>query len=275
MLRVKRKSSPAPTDSKMSVTKMVSVKHQDIAKPVQGVKLSSEIMMAPEMKVSVVEVLLNYTTSFASFGKNQDCCICCEKLEASSNSNEDEVVILNKCKHLFHKSCIIAMYSSGIQDGSLQCPVCKAIYGIKTGNQPSGIMNYYVVPYSLPSYETCDTICIEYHISSGIQDDRHPHPKKPYTCRGFPRRCYLPDNEDGKKILNLLVVAWERRLIFTIGTSATTGENSTVTWNEIHHKTEFSSNITGHGYPDPSYFDNVLLELSLQGVLPLSDADED
>ena len=68
------------------------------------------------------------------------------------------------------------------------------------------------------------------------------------------------------QILRLLVKAWQRRLVFTIGTSATTGMQNTVVWNEIHHKTEFGSNHTGHGYPDPKYFDNVLLELASHGV---------
>uniref|UniRef100_A0A8C5ISN8 E3 ubiquitin-protein ligase n=1 Tax=Junco hyemalis TaxID=40217 RepID=A0A8C5ISN8_JUNHY len=67
-------------------------------------------------------------------------------------------------------------------------------------------------------------------------------------------------------VLKLLIVAWDRRLIFTIGTSNTTGESDTVVWNEIHHKTEFGSNLTGHGYPDPNYLDNVLAELLAQGV---------
>lgn len=68
------------------------------------------------------------------------------------------------------------------------------------------------------------------------------------------------------QVLKLLIVAWDRRLIFTIGTSNTTGESDTVVWNEIHHKTEFGSNLTGHGYPDPKYLSNVLAELSAQGV---------
>lgn len=68
------------------------------------------------------------------------------------------------------------------------------------------------------------------------------------------------------QVLELLRVAWKRRLIFTIGTSSTTGESNTVVWNEIHHKTEMSSNTSGHGYPDPNYLDNVLAELAAQGV---------
>lgn len=68
------------------------------------------------------------------------------------------------------------------------------------------------------------------------------------------------------QVLELLKVAWKRRLIFTVGTSNTTGETDTVVWNEIHHKTEMDRNLTGHGYPDPNYLQNVLAELAAQGV---------
>ncbi|XP_015258919.1 PREDICTED: probable E3 ubiquitin-protein ligase DTX2 [Cyprinodon variegatus] len=94
----------------------------------------------------------------------------------------------------------------------------------------------------------------------------HPNPGQPFTCRGFPRFCFLPDNDKGRKVLELLKVAWMRRLIFTVGTSSTTGEHDTVVWNGIHHKTEMMSNLSGHGYPDPNYLDNVLSELASQGV---------
>ncbi|GCC17298.1 hypothetical protein chiPu_0021987, partial [Chiloscyllium punctatum] len=67
-------------------------------------------------------------------------------------------------------------------------------------------------------------------------------------------------------VLKLLLVAWDRRLIFAIGTSSTTGETDTVVWNEIHHKTEFGSNLTGHGYPDYNYLENVWAELRAQGI---------
>lgn len=67
-------------------------------------------------------------------------------------------------------------------------------------------------------------------------------------------------------MLRLLIKAWTRHLIFTIGQSSTTGEENTVTWNEIHHKTEFGMNRYGHGYPDPNYFNNVLAELEAHGV---------
>ncbi|XP_015743314.2 E3 ubiquitin-protein ligase DTX1 [Python bivittatus] len=207
---------------------------------------------------------------------DEDCTICMERLVSSSGyegilrhkgAKPELVGKLGKCGHMYHLLCLVAMYNNGNKDGSLQCPTCKAIYGEKTGTQPPGKMEFHIIPHSLPGYPDCKTIRIVYNIPAGIQGAEHPNPGKKFTARGFPRHCYLPDNEKGRKILKLLIVAWERRLIFTIGTSNTTGESDTVVWNEIHHKTEFGSNLTGHGYPDPNYLDNVLAELMAQGVL--------
>lgn len=36
--------------------------------------------------------------------------------------------------------------------------------------------------------------------SSLLQGPEHPNPGMPYTARGFPRYCYLPDNEKGRKV---------------------------------------------------------------------------
>ncbi|XP_010225444.1 PREDICTED: probable E3 ubiquitin-protein ligase DTX2 [Tinamus guttatus] len=208
-------------------------------------------------------------------GTSQDCMICMEKLASPSGYGDacecsaikpEMVGRLTNCQHCFHMLCVLAMYSNGNKDGSLQCPSCKTIYGEKTGTQPKGKMEVSTFPQSLPGHKDCGTIQIVYHISRGIQGPEHPNPGMPYTARGFPRYCYLPDNEKGRKVLELLKVAWRRRLIFTVGTSSTTGESNTVVWNEIHHKTEMDTNLSGHGYPDPNYLDNVLAELAAQGV---------
>ena len=76
-------------------------------------------------------------------------------------------------------------------------------------------------------------------------------------------------------MLKLLRKAWERKLTFTIGTSVTTGAANTIVWNEIHHKTESTTNFSGHGYPDPKYLDNVTAELAAQGVEDSEDEVED
>lgn len=64
----------------------------------------------------------------------------------------------------------------------------------------------------------------------------HPNPGKYFT--GIQRKAYLPDNEKGRKICQMLKVAFRRKLIFTIGHSRTTGKENVVIWNGIHHKTD-------------------------------------
>ncbi|XP_051847838.1 probable E3 ubiquitin-protein ligase DTX2 isoform X3 [Antechinus flavipes] len=220
------------------------------------------------------QVLRNYSEELKT-PPDEDCIICMEKLSTPSGYGDvieskkigpDAVGRLTRCSHAFHLLCMLAMYQTGNKDGSLQCPSCKTIYGEKTGTQPKGKMEFAVFKASLPGHEDCGTIEIIYNIPRGIQGPEHPNPGKPFTARGFPRHCYLPDNAQGRKVLELLKVAWKRRLIFTVGTSSTTGETDTVVWNEIHHKTEMGHNVTGHGYPDPNYLDNVLAELAAQGV---------
>ncbi|NXN35842.1 DTX2 ligase, partial [Rhinoptilus africanus] len=220
-------------------------------------------------------VVKKYLEEVKGSPADEDCIICMEKLSSPSGYSDacegstikpETVGRLTNCQHSFHMLCVLAMYSNGNKDGSLQCPSCKTIYGEKTGIQPKGKMEVSTFPQSLPGHKDCGTIQIVYHISRGIQGPEHPNPGMPYTARGFPRYCYLPDNEKGRKVLELLRVAWKRRLIFTVGTSSTTGESNTVVWNEIHHKTEMDTNLSGHGYPDPNYLDNVLAELAAQGV---------
>ncbi|XP_048224875.1 probable E3 ubiquitin-protein ligase DTX2 isoform X2 [Perognathus longimembris pacificus] len=220
------------------------------------------------------QVIKSYTEELKT-PPDEDCIICMEKLstvsgysDSTDNKTLGPVAVgrLTKCSHAFHLLCLLAMYCNGNKDGSLQCPSCKTIYGEKTGTQPRGKMEVHRYQMSLPGHEDCGTILIIYTIPHGIQGPEHPNPGKPFTARGFPRQCYLPDNIQGRKVLELLKVAWKRRLIFTVGTSSTTGETDTVVWNEIHHKTEMDRNVTGHGYPDPNYLQNVLAELAAQGV---------
>ncbi|XP_072209770.1 probable E3 ubiquitin-protein ligase DTX2 isoform X2 [Excalfactoria chinensis] len=235
-------------------------------------KLNQALAAAPTDPEAVVK---KYLVEVKGTPADEDCIICMEKLASPSGYSDtcecrtikpEMVGRLTNCQHSFHMLCVLAMYSNGNKDGSLQCPSCKTIYGEKTGTQPKGKMEVSTFPQSLPGHRDCGTIQIVYHISRGIQGPEHPNPGMPYTARGFPRYCYLPDNEKGRKVLELLKVAWNRRLIFTVGTSNTTGESNTVVWNEIHHKTEMDTNLSGHGYPDPNYLDNVLAELAAQGV---------
>lgn len=173
------------------------------------------------------------------------------------------VVALTRCHHRLHLDCLNSMLTSqpnAHQWLYIQCPVCMTIYGEKRGNQPPGSMDWTILNSSLPGFPGTRTIQITYHIASGIQGPEHPNPGRPYYAVGFPRVCYLPDTEKGRTVLKLLRVAFQRRLVFTVGRSVTTGREDVVTWNDIHHKTEPNSRF------DPNFLDKCLLELAAQGV---------
>ncbi len=61
---------------------------------------------------------------------------------------------------------------------------------------------------------------------------------------GASRNAYLPDNNEGNEVLRLLQRAFHQKLIFTVGTSTTSGVDNVVTWNDVHHKTNT------HGGPE-------------------------
>ncbi|XP_046839286.1 probable E3 ubiquitin-protein ligase DTX3 [Xenia sp. Carnegie-2017] len=126
-------------------------------------------------------------------------------------------------------------------------------------------MTYSFSNKSLPGYPSCGTISIKYSFPHGIQGKEHPNPGKPYE--GTTRRAYLPDNEEGNKVLTLLQKAFEQKLTFTIGRSSTTGVEGVITWNDIHHKTNMNGGPSAYGYPDPTYLIRVQEELASKGII--------
>jgi hypothetical protein len=74
------------------------------------------------------------------------------------------------------------------------------------------------------------------------------------------RIAYLPNSPRGRKILAKLQIAFDRRLVFSMG----------VLWNfglawSIHHKTSLNGGGT-HGFPDETYLDRLEEELKERGV---------
>lgn len=86
-------------------------------------------------------------------------------------------------------------------------------------------MEIYSIGQSLPGHPDCGAIQIIYSIPPGtqvrlphsheagggakagplnvvpvLQGPEHPNPGQPFTCRGFPRFCFLPDNHKGRKV---------------------------------------------------------------------------
>ncbi|XP_077864021.1 uncharacterized protein LOC144349241 [Saccoglossus kowalevskii] len=180
-----------------------------------------------------------------------DCLICLGKIK--------DIKVLN-CKHRFCSDCV-----EEALEHDTRCPICRVPQGKVTGNQPPGTMSVRCEPNTqLPGYENCGSIVLEYNIPSGIQGQEHPNPGRLYhgTCR----RGYLPDNSEGREICDLLRQAFDNRLVFTIGTSHTTGTGDSVVWNDIHHKTSTHGGPTHYGYPDTGYLSRVKEELAAKGI---------
>ncbi|XP_065344525.1 protein deltex [Cloeon dipterum] len=189
-------------------------------------------------------------------------------MDLNDNSDSEGVVILCLCQHALHLPCLQALIqnqSAHSKGKYLQCPLCMMIYGQKVGNQPlGGSMIWKQIHHSLPGHQGVSTIQITYNFQGGTQGLEHPSPGKPFYAVGFPRICYIPATDLGWKVLALLRIAFDRRLIFTVGRSTTTGREDVIVWNDIHHKTELRQQV--HGYPDPNYLKNTLLELAAHGI---------
>eukprot|EP00043_Microstomoeca_roanoka_P012026 m.115413 g.115413 ORF g.115413 m.115413 type:complete len:515 (+) comp15368_c0_seq1:42-1586(+) len=187
------------------------------------------------------------------------CSVCYCELD-DEDAGPDGVVMTKTCRHRFHKDCIFRALSF-----STRCPVCCFELAPFVGPQPEGTMSVKIVPNLICSgFETTSnsTIRIDYEFPSGIQDSRHEHPGTAYS--GTYRTAFLPNTPEGRHILFLFQLAFDRRHLFRVGTSITTGLTNTVVWNSIHHKTYTSQGP--FGYPDPTYFSRVKEELRACGI---------
>uniref|UniRef100_A0A3B3V2Y7 E3 ubiquitin-protein ligase n=2 Tax=Poecilia latipinna TaxID=48699 RepID=A0A3B3V2Y7_9TELE len=165
-----------------------------------------------------------------------------------------------KCKHAFCERCV----QKAVKHSGPICPICKDVFGVMVGNQPDGRMTWNKISYPLPGFPNCGHICITYDIPSGKQTENHPKPGQHYG--GTTRHAYLPDNKEGNEVLLLLKKAFDQKLIFTVGTSRTSGADNMVTWNDIHHKTSMTGGPECYGYPDEKYLSRVKEELKAKGI---------
>lgn len=173
-----------------------------------------------------------------------DCTICQDSLMGG-----DPVLLLAGCHHAFHQDCIDECFNKT----DLRCPTCKTPVGEPQGKCPSGTMRISKGPQQCPGYMGAKTIVISYELPSGTQLPYHPKPGMRYG--GDDRTAYLPDNEDGLRVLARLRYAWTHGLTFMVGRSVTRGVDDVVVWTSIHHKTSIHGG--SHGFPDPTYISNV------------------
>ena len=113
----------------------------------------------------------------------------------------------------------------------------------------------------LPGYERHGTIIIKYHFPSGTQTAEHPNPGQYYG--GADRVAYLPDSPEGREVLQLLRKAFDARLVFTVGTSVTSGLSNQTTWNDVHHKTSTHGGPTWYELSSGRLFVSLVDNVSL------------
>ena len=193
--------------------------------------------------------MMNELSTSGSISKDNEKCSICQDDYSVSNRN---IVKLSYCNgHYFHDACI-----HNCRQGKefIKCPNCGYVYGIQTGQMPSGKMTVRKVRGAVPGFNCQSYIQIDYIVSGAtINNINYP---------GTNRTAFLPDTTEGNYALTLLTIAFQRGLTFIPGKSITTGANG-ILW-AIHHKTLISG--ANYGYPDPSYLQRLSEELKSRGV---------
>ena len=216
----------------------------------------------------VTQLELYYKQKYEDYhkkGNSEDICSICQytfydnlktkSIESVCEEDKKEVnhgVLLENCSdHYFHIECLDMLIGD---KKYIKCPNCNKIYGIMTGDQPPGKMKVdRIKKFKCDGYN-CDTIQMSFTFKDGQN----------YT--GTHRVGYLPNNKEGREILGLFKVAFDRKLLFTIGTSVTTGATNTTIWNGIHFKTNTHGGPAYFGYPDTTYFNRVRQEFAAKAV---------
>ena len=104
--------------------------------------------------------------------------------------------------------------------------------------------------YTCDGYLGKKTWVINYSFPGGINSSSGQ------AYHGDARTCFIPDVQEGREVLTLLVKAFRRRLNFALGYSVVRNEDNCVVW-AIHHKTNTHGGTSGYGFPDPTYFNRV------------------
>lgn len=199
---------------------------------------------APKTFAVSFQNILHPIPAIAKGWDGENCAVCLEALRASEQNLEQ----IGTCLHVLHRDCL-----EDCLHKHPRCPVCRTPFGgAPQGKGPSGTMTISSSSAPCPGFPRCGTITIQYDMPSGTQTCYHDHPGKHFS--GANRVAYLPDNSQGRDLLERLKYAWMHGLTFRVGTSLTTNAPNQTTWASIHHKT--SLNGGAHGFPDPNYIGN-------------------
>jgi len=215
-----------------------------------------------------------YMTEAEARGK--DCIICTEALSAqrdprglcSSSLRPSNAMEVDEgdgaptkafelwCGHSFCVPCLSTWFG---EQHKVKCPVCSKAFGVVTGNQPrEGIFFWTEESGALPGRNCSTYFRIEFRFPDGVDDEG-----KSYHSRIV--WGYLPNDVEGRLLLELFKVAFKRRVMFGLGDSMTRPGHYFPTYN-VHIKTKREGSAEEHGYPDPKLFENTLGELERNGV---------
>ena len=94
-----------------------------------------------------------------------------------------------------------------------------------------------------------------------------PCEAKKGVCHPENRIGYLPDTPEGREVLALFIISFERQFTLAVGFSVTRNADNCIIWNGIHHKSSMQGGHSNWGYPDESYFARVKDELKCVNVV--------
>jgi deltex-like protein len=132
------------------------------------------------------------------------------------------------------------------------------IHPSQMGTSPAGTLRIQLTPKICPGFRpSCTVIELHYEIPSGIQREYHPNPTVPY--QGDDRTAFLPDNEEGRKLLTRFKYAWYHGHMLSVGRSQTHCKDNMTLWSTVPQK----SGLAGgpFGFPDSQYIAAVNKEL--------------
>ena len=160
----------------------------------------------------------------ANMEDDRTCCIC---LDTSACSKLP-------CGHQYHVACLESWFEQ-----RPSCPTCGHFYGDRMGSMLDGTMSWSSSKFRLAGH-SCPTLVLHFSFSSGSQGGQ--------DYDGRSQHAYLPDNEEGKKLLAMFQLAFRRRVLFSLSPSLTT-QRLHPTF-AIHLKTSMTGGPAMHGFSE-------------------------
>lgn len=214
------------------------------------------VTLPPENPMDKLEILLEDGDRVL---EGETCAVCLESVDGSQSTH---IVKPPACDHYFHLGCAEPWFRE-----HTDCPVCRTPVTVLRGTQPEHADNVVMQNESyddLAGFPGDGTLEIIFFMPSGIQGVNHPMPGRPYN--GSSVTAYLPNNSEGQEMARLFRLAFERNLLFRIGFNEATNQADQIIVNGIELKVRRNGGPLAQGFPDPSYFCRLKIDLREMGV---------